>query len=110
MKKTSSNIFRIIITILFLSFLGLYAIGNSSYYDYNASRKSQLTKEEIAKFEEMIANGEKIDIDSYYYTKDTDYNNLISSTSLKLSHQVGKTFQKIVTLIFNGLDNAISNN
>lgn len=102
------NIARIILLILFISFIGLYILGNSSYYDYNASRKARMTEEDIKDFEERIANGEKVDINSYYNTRDEDYSNFVSNASLKISNQVGRTFQKIIYFIFNGLDGAIN--
>lgn len=105
----AKNIFRIVITSLFILFICIYLIGNSSYYDYEASRKHSLTQAEIKKFEEDIKNGEKVDINDYNKTKEKEYDNLISTTTMKVSNTLGKTVDSTINFIFNKLSKVINN-
>lgn len=103
----AKNIFRIIIMTLFLLFISLYIIGNSSYYDYSATRKTKLTEEQIKEFEEKIAKGEKIDLNDYK-NDENKYDNVISKTSLKLSNNIGKYVQKGLNFIFKKMESTLN--
>ena len=61
-KKENKIWFKIIMIALFIAYISLYVINKSGYYDGNMRNKVQFTEEQIEKFEEDIAAGEKVDI------------------------------------------------
>lgn len=103
----NKNIFTIVLAILFILFVSLYVVGNSSYYDYEATRKTRLTLEKIEQFEKDIASGEKLDL-SKYQEMEKDYDNLISSTTLNISNKIGTGVSKTINFLFNRVEKIIN--
>ena len=107
MKGKGKDIFRIIMLTLFILFISMYVVGNSSYYDYEATRKTRLTEEKIKQFESDIASGEKIDL-SKYKEIEKDYDNLVSTTTLNISQKLGKTVSKSLDFIFKRVEKVMN--
>ena len=104
-----NNIFITLLFVLFLLFIGLYIIGNSSYYDYDAARRTRMTSEEIEYFEQELDNGSEIDINGYLSNDDKNYDNLISDTTMQLSNKLSKSFSKALNFLLNGINKALQN-
>jgi len=102
-----SNVARIIILILFILFIGLYLVGNSSYYDYEAVKKSRLTEEQIRVFEQDLKDGKSIDLEDYLTKNEKKYNNPISDATLEISKTISKSFDKCLNYLFEKINNAM---
>lgn len=107
MNKTV--ILKIIMLILLISFVGLYVTSNTGYFDYEASKKVALTKEQIKIFEKDIKKGKKIDIKEYLNINEKDYDNNISKVTLKISETIGSVFDKSIKFIFKSIEKGINN-
>lgn len=106
----SSNIARIVLSILFILFVGLYLVGNSNYYDYEASIKTRLTEEQIKQFEEDISEGKAVDVENYLELNKKDYANPISDTTLKISKTISESFEKGLYFVFEKINQAMEEN
>ncbi len=91
-KKKKTNWFKIIMIALFIAYISLYVINKSGYYDGNMRNKVQFTEEQIEKFEEDIAAGEKVDIKDYLKDQNKDYTNNVSKFGYKLSSNIDSFF------------------
>ncbi len=95
-----SAVARIIILILFILFVGLYLVGNSTYYDYEAASRTRLTKEQIKIFEQDIKEGNAIDVEEYLKKNEKNYDNPISNATLNISKTISKSFDKALNYVF----------
>lgn len=95
------------LTLVFL-FIGIYFASNSRYIDYQARNKKILTEEQIKKFEDDVKENKVIDINNYISTKEDEYDNKISSISLKISQTIGKAFENTINFIFKELENTMN--
>jgi len=103
----SGGIFRIVLIVLFILFVGLYLVGNSGYYDYETTEKTRLTEKQIEQFEEDLKNGVAIDVDNYLELNEKDYDNKISKTTLDISKKISTTFDKAITFLFHKLNDVM---
>lgn len=101
------NVARIIILILFIMFIGIYLVGNSSYYDYEAASKSRLTKEQIKQFEEDVKNGIAIDANKYLQVNEKNYDNPISHAALNISKTISKSFDRALNYVFGKINDVM---
>lgn len=81
--------------IIIISFLAIYLSSKAGYFDNIKSRRVELTKEEIAKFEEDIALGKEINMNDYYKEIENPYKNKFT----KLGSYVSNKIQSVVTTI-----------
>ena len=86
-KQPSRHFFRIL-GILFFVFIVLYISIECGYYETKLSKKSTLTKENIAKFEQDVKNGKVVDIDSYTIRENVDYSNNVTKVGTAISESV----------------------
>lgn len=103
-----ANISRIIILILFIMFAGVYLVGNSNYYDYEAMNKSRLTEEQIKLFEKDVKDGTAIDIENYLKLNEKNYGNPISDATLNISTTISKSFDKALNYVFKKINDAMN--
>lgn len=100
--------FKIIgLTLVFL-FAGLYFASNAGYIDYQERNKKVLTEEQIKRFENDVKENKIIDINNYISKKEDEYDNKISSISLKVSQTIGQTFESAINFIFGELENVMN--
>ena len=104
----NKDIPRIIILILFIMFIGLYLVGNSNYYDYEAATKSRLTEEQIKIFEQDLEEGNAVDIENYLKLNEKNYNNPVSDATLNISTTISKSFDKALNYVFKKIDAAMT--
>lgn len=88
--KLSHRIFYISMFILFITFITLYISQATGYYEYEQSRKTAFTEEQIAKFEQDVRDGKEIDINDYLENTNKDYQNNISKFALNISEGISK--------------------
>jgi len=98
-KQPSRHFFRIL-GILFLIFIILYISIECGYYETKLSKKSTLTKENIAKFEQDVKEGKVVDLNSYTIEENIDYSNNVTKVGTAISESVN-------TVMTEGLGTAI---
>ncbi len=91
---------KIISIILFLTFVVLYSIGESGYYEYKLSNKKNLTEEQIKQFEKDVKEGKNIDIKKYLIENKADYTNNLSRVTYKISDKTNKLLKKGIEKVF----------
>ena len=101
MKKNKKNkLFRFIFYIFFVSFLVVYFSELTGYYEYQNYKKKIMTEEQIAKFENDIKNGNKVDVNDYLIIQNATYNNNLSKATSKISDGISKVVKSAVEGIF----------
>lgn len=99
--KIYKKIFKFCFWCCFITFLTLYLSQATGYYEYEQHKKVSFTNEQIKKFEEDVAAGKNVDLDSYLVEKEKNYSNKTS----KLGYSISKTIGKYVK---DGLDNTFN--
>lgn len=101
------NIARIIIFTLLILYTALYITQALGYYEYTNKRTNTLTNEAVKKFEKDIASGKKVKA-SDYIKQENDYNNKLSKTGMTISNVISKSFDGIMSFLFNEIDQAVN--
>ncbi len=100
------KIFRILIGILIISFLGLYISYTSGYYQKLKSEKVIITNQKIEEFENDIKNGKDISLEDYT-TEEVNYSNKTSRMSLKFSNKASNLIDNFIKFLFRKLGNVV---
>lgn len=99
MKKSKKyRVCRFIFMVFFISFLVVYFSELTGYYEYQNYKQATLTKEQIKKFEEDVANGKEVDITKYLAIEDKKYDNTLSKLTSDLSSGISD-------IVKNGVEN-----
>lgn len=108
-KKSNlgSNVFKIIVIILFITFITLYFSQATGYYEYSQYQKVVFTNEQIKKFEEDVNSGKKVDIENYLDNKTKDYSNNVSSLGYNISSGISKAVKGGLNSVFKYLSKTI---
>lgn len=93
--------FWIMLSILFAVFMTLYISQATGYYNYEQHKRTELTKEKIAEFEQNVKEGKEIRVEDYLDNIKYDYNNSASKAGIKIS----KTIKEVVKT---GIDKTLS--
>lgn len=101
--------FRTSLIILFVMFMTLYISQASGYYDYKLHKRSELTEEQIKKFESDIKVGKPIDVEEYLKIDLRDYNNSFSKAGNKFSNFTTKMIKKTIEGTFTVLEKLLGN-
>ena len=90
------RLIKLIGIILLIFFLALYLSSyNTSYYE----NKNILTEDAIKRFEKDLKEGKKINVNNYI-EKEKNYNNKVSTYTLKLSNLIDKCINKSLKLVY----------
>ena len=96
------RLIKLIGIILLIFFLALYLSSyNTSYYE----NKNILTEDAIKRFEKDLKEGKKINVNNYI-EKEKNYNNKVSTYTLKLSYLIDKCINKSLKLVLKYLENS----
>lgn len=96
------RLIKLIGVILLIFFLALYLSSyNTSYYE----NKNILTEDAIKRFEKDLKEGKKINVNNYI-EKEKNYNNKVSTYTLKLSNLIDKCINKSLKLVLKYLENS----
>ncbi len=96
------RLIKLIGVILLIFFLALYLSSyNTSYYE----NKNILTEDAIKRFEKDLKEGKKINVNNYI-EKEKNYNNKVSTYTLKLSNLIDKCINKSLRLVLKYLENS----
>jgi hypothetical protein len=88
MEKKKNNIFFKIMGLLFIIFIGLYIANVSGYYESKIRNEVIITEEGITAFEEKIAKGESVDMNSFLKNNKVDYSNRVSDLGDKITSYI----------------------
>ena len=75
--KKRNQFFKWSLILLLMTFITLYISQATGYYEYEQSRKTAFTEEQIRKFEQDVKDGKEIDINTYLENTNKDYQNNI---------------------------------
>ena len=106
MKK--DKIFKLIIVILFITYIICFIISESGYYEYKMQERTILTNEQIKKFEEDVKNNINVDINDYTTPEYIDYTNKFTKGVNNTSNLIKKYIKKIVEGSFKILNSLVS--
>lgn len=96
------RLIKLIGIILLIFFLALYLSSyNTSYYE----NKNILTEDAIKRFEKDLKEEKKINVNNYI-EKEKNYNNKVSTYTLKLSNLIDKCINKSLKLVLKYLENS----
>lgn len=107
MKDKAKKVIKVLFSFAVLFFLVLYMGQLTGYYKVDEARKSILTDEAMARFEEDLKNGKEI-VAGNYLERENNYNNNLSSLGIQISKLIEKGFNKLMWTILSELENAIS--
>ena len=96
------RLIKLIGIILLIFFLALYL---SSYNTSYSENKNILTEDAIKRFEKDLKEGKKINVNNYI-EKEKNYNNKVSTYTLKLSNLIDKCINKSLKLVLKYLENS----
>lgn len=96
LKKIGKSIFLL----LLLGFTFLFIASNNGYYEYQRQEKVNLTKDAIARFEQDIKDGKKVDIKDYLPEEKKNYENKITKINQKISKKIEQGFSSCLKLFF----------
>ncbi len=102
-----NNTVKLIILLLIVTFISIYAISESGYYEYKLQEKTILTNEKIKEFEADVKNNENVDIKEYLDYKELDYSNKITNLVYEISDNSNKLTRKLIKAIFNKLSTLV---
>lgn len=102
------NIFKIIFSIFFLSFLIGYIIERTGYYEYNLQNKTVMTSEAMSRFEKDISEGKDVTIEDYVVDTNKDYTSKLTRNTNKVSEKVNKYLKKGIEGVFKILGNFVT--
>ena len=102
------KIFKTILLVLFIMFIGLYFSSQAGLIDYQARNKTLMTEEAIKEFESDIKKGKNVDIKKYIEDSNRKYNNGLSKATLKVSNGIGKCVDGILKFFFKKVEKAMN--
>lgn len=102
-----NNTVKLILIIIVITFISIYAISESGYYEYKLQEKTILTNEKIKEFENDVKNNENVDIKEYLINEELDYSNKITNLVYEISDNSNKLTRKLIKAIFNKLGNLV---
>ena len=102
-----NKVFKIVIIIVILVFIGLYISYENGYYTSKNKENMLLTEEKIREYENDLKNGVDVSEKSYLDIKD-NYDNNYTQFALKLSKKIEIGFDKIIKFIFKRINNSIN--
>ena len=98
MKK--NKISKIILILVFFTFLVSYIIYETGYYEYKLQNRTVLTKEQMEQFEKDVQEGKDVTLNDYLVETKTDYSNKLTNVTVNVSNKVSYYFKKSVELVF----------
>lgn len=100
------KIFKLLILLLIVSFLGLYFAYINGYSDKIINDKVTMTNQKIEEFEQDILNGEEILLESYLDVEN-NYSTKASNMSLKLSSKIENIIDSSIKFIFRKISGVV---
>lgn len=98
---------KLIIVVIVVIFFYAYITETSGYYEYSIRNKSNLTEEQIKRFEEDVKEGRDIDINEYTADTSVDYSNKLTKTTTKVSLEINSYLRDRIRDVFRILDKMV---
>ncbi len=86
-RKKIHPVLKILLA-FFIVFIALYIASFSGYYEGRIRNKVIITENNIKEFEDKIASGEEINLDSYLENESVDYSNKFSKLGDSLTSSI----------------------
>lgn len=102
------KVVKTIFIFLFIIFITIYISQASGYYEYELHKKTELTNEEIIKFEKDIKEGKNIDLNDYLENTNKDYSNSFSKMGSSFSNTTSKYIKKGIDEAFKFIESLLS--
>ena len=93
---------------LIIVFFVMILASSSGYYEYELSKKTTLTNEAIARFEQDLKDGKNIDIDDYVVKEEKNYDNRISRMGNSISDKINNVVSTGVKYLFKYIEKSIN--
>lgn len=106
-KKICKKLFKFIFMCLLIIYLTLYLSQAAGYYEYQNRERVVLTEEQIKKFEQDVAAGKDISLESYFNNNINNYNNKTSKLGYDISNELGNIVKKGIDSTFNLLNKLV---
>ena len=103
METKVYNGIKVITLLLFIIFITLFFASYTGYYDYENRKMTNLTQEQMKKFEEDIKNGVNLDLENYLVKPKNDYQSFLSKIGSKTSKTVSSVISGSVNYTFDFL-------
>lgn len=103
METKVYNGVKIITLFLFIIFITLFFASYTGYYDYENRKKTNLTEEQMKKFEEDVKNGVNLDLENYLNKPKNNYQNILAKVGSKTSKLVSNIISTSVDTTFSFL-------
>ena len=107
MKK--KKFIKYILIFIIITFIFTYILSKSGYYEYALQAKKNLTAEEMRQFEKDIKEGRDVDITDYLKSKDVDYTNSLTRTTVSLSKGINDFLKEGIEVVFKILNKFLEN-
>lgn len=97
MRVDLNKVFKYILTMLFIIFLGIYFFQNNGYVEYQNKNKVKLTQNQIKKFEKDVAQGKNVSINKYLKNTNKNYQNNLSRLGNKTSKSISTAVSTVIS-------------
>lgn len=92
--KKKNKLFKNLLIIAFVIFMGLFIASESGFYEAKLSNKVALTDESIKRFEQDVSDGKMVDVASYVVDDYKDYSNKFTDVGEKMSDAITKVLSE----------------
>lgn len=106
--KWRVKVFRICLTITFVTFLTMYGANKYGYFEYRKNQQVVLTEEQIRKFEQDVRDGKEIDMETYLISTNKNYQTKLSKTGLSISNGISNTVKNGVESFFEAINKMVT--
>ncbi len=94
------KVLKVIGILIVILFFCLFFANSTGYYEYKLSKKTTLTSEAIAQFEQDIKDGKSVDVKDYITDDKKNYDNSVSNLNRKVSNSISKVFGGTLKYLF----------
>lgn len=104
---STKKFIKLIVIVVVVIFFYAYITETSGYYEYSIRNRSNLTEEQIRRFEEDVKEGKDIDISDYSTNDVVDYSNRLTKTTTKVSLKINSYLKDRIKDVFRILDKMV---
>lgn len=90
--KKKNNIFKNLLVISFVIFMGLFIASQCGFYEAKLSNKVALTDDAIKRFEKDVSEGKVVDVSDYVKDEKKDFSNKYTDIGESISDAITKLF------------------
>ena len=98
--KIRTQVFRVVVIVLFVTFLTIFISNKYGYYEYKKHEQVVLTEEQIKQFEQDVKDGKNIDLQNYLDSTNKNYQTKFSQFGLNVSNSLANIVKNSVDGFF----------